>query len=98
MRAAFGSGARKPLIVLQVALSFILLLGTGLLARSLLTLETQNLGYDRQNILIVHTDPHLAGYQKEGTVSALPRHRRAPESNSRCTFRKLGKVHTRERQ
>ena len=61
----FRFGSAQTLIVAQVALSFILLLGTGLLARSLLTLETQNLGYDRQNILIVHTDPHLAGYRKE---------------------------------
>jgi len=68
VRSADFRGARfgnaHGLIVLQVALSFVLLLGAGLLARSLAALEFQNVGFERKNILVVHVDPHVAGYQK----------------------------------
>jgi predicted permease len=59
-----GSASARGLIVLQVALSFVLLLGAGLLARSLAALKFQHVGFERKNILIVHIDPHMAGYQK----------------------------------
>lgn len=57
----FGSG--HILIVLQVALSLVLLLGAGLLAHSLLALEHQEIGFTRDHILILQTDASLAGYQ-----------------------------------
>jgi predicted permease len=53
------------LIALQVALSLILLLGAGLLIHSLLALERQNVGFRRENILLVRTDASLAGYQAD---------------------------------
>jgi hypothetical protein len=65
--AEFGNsrlGSARGLIVLQVSLSFVLLLGAGLLARSLAALEFQNVGFQRKSVLVVHIDPHLAGYQK----------------------------------
>ncbi|HXJ40606.1 MAG TPA: ABC transporter permease, partial [Bryobacteraceae bacterium] len=55
--------SQHALIVLQVALSLILLLGAGLLVHSLLALEHQNVGFSRENILVVRTDASLAGYQ-----------------------------------
>jgi predicted permease len=54
---------QHALIVLQVALSLILLLSAGLLVHSLISLERQNLGFRRENILLVRTDASLAGYQ-----------------------------------
>lgn len=57
-------GAAQALIALQVALSLILLLGAGLLAHSLLALEGQNIGFRRDNVLVIRTDASLAGYKK----------------------------------
>jgi predicted permease len=50
-------------LVLQVALSAVLLVGAGLLTHSLLNLEYQSFGYARDNLLLVWTEPMLAGYQ-----------------------------------
>ena len=55
------SGLMRGLIVLQVSLSMILLTGAGLLARSLVNLENQNLGFNRDHVLLVEVDPRLAG-------------------------------------
>ena len=53
---------RRSLVVVQVALSLILLTGAGLLARSLGNLESQALGFDPENRVIVRIDtPPLAG-------------------------------------
>ncbi len=57
-------GAGHALIALQVALCLILLLGAGLLAHSLLALERQNVGFERDNVLIINTDASLAGYRE----------------------------------
>jgi len=51
------------LVVLQVSLSSVLLVGAGLLTHSLLALDHQNLGFNRDNLLLVTTDPRLAGYR-----------------------------------
>jgi len=47
-----GSTARRALVVSQVALSLFLLLGTGLLVRSLQNLRGQDTGYDSENVLM----------------------------------------------
>jgi predicted permease len=60
-----GSLARRSLVVLQVALSAILLIGGGLLTRSLRNLEEQEFGFEPQGRLIVRIDPGLAGYTPE---------------------------------
>jgi predicted permease len=62
---ATASLARRSLIVLQVALSTILLIGAAVLTRSLRNLEEQNFGFERQGLLIVRIDPALAGYTPE---------------------------------
>lgn len=53
----------QGLIVMQIALSFCLLIGAGLLTRSFVALEDQDLGFTRNHILLIRTDADLAGYQ-----------------------------------
>ena len=50
------------LVVAQVALSIVVLIGAGLLVRTLRNLHGINPGFDPQNILLFGIDPHLAGY------------------------------------
>jgi predicted permease len=58
-----GSNApQKFLIVLQAALSLVLLAGAGLLTESLHNLEHQQFGFETEGRLIVKVDPALAGY------------------------------------
>lgn len=57
-------GSAQALIIVQVALSFVLLLGAGLLAHSLAALDFQDVGFKREHVLLIQTDPRLAGYQK----------------------------------
>jgi predicted permease len=56
---------QKSLIVLQAALSLVLLAGAGLLSESLRNLERQNFGFETQGRMIVKIDPSLAGYATE---------------------------------
>lgn len=51
------------LVVAQVAVSLILLVGAGLFARSLIKLQQENLGFNRDNVLLVSVDMRLAGYK-----------------------------------
>jgi predicted permease len=53
----------RGLVVFQVALSLLLLVGATLLARSLLKLATQDLGFQEDNLLIARIAPRAAGYQ-----------------------------------
>jgi predicted permease len=52
-------------VVLQVALSTVLLIGGGLLTRSLSNLQEQEFGFEPQGRLILRIDPALAGYTPE---------------------------------
>ena len=51
------------LVVLQVGISMVLLTGAGLFARSLMKLQSEDVGFDRNNMLLVDIDPRLAGYK-----------------------------------
>jgi predicted permease len=53
---------QKSLIILQAALSLVLLAGAGLLTESLRNLEHQRFGFETEGRLIVKIDPGLAGY------------------------------------
>jgi macrolide transport system ATP-binding/permease protein len=53
---------QKPLVILQVAFSIVLLIGTGLLTQSLRNLEDQHFGFVTEGRLIVSISPALAGY------------------------------------
>ena len=56
------------LVVAQVALSVIVLVGAGLLVRTLGNLHNLNPGFDTRNVLLFGLDPHLAGYSDEKTA------------------------------
>ncbi len=51
------------LVVMQVGLSMVLLTGAGLFARSLAKLQSEDVGFDRNNLLLVGVDSRLAGYK-----------------------------------
>ncbi len=56
------------LVVAQVALSIIVLIGAGLLVRTLHNLQVLNPGFDTQNILLFGINPTLAGYNDHQTA------------------------------
>ncbi len=56
---------QRSLVVLQVALSVILLIGAGLLTQTLRNLENQRFGFETQGRLMVSVNPALAGYKPE---------------------------------
>ena len=60
-----SSLTRRSLVVLQVALSLVLLAGAGLLAASLNRLQDQRFGFETHGRLIARVDPSLAGYTPE---------------------------------
>jgi predicted permease len=60
-RIRFG----EVLVVLQVALSIVVLVGAGLLVRTLLNLEAINPGFDTQNLLLFGINPKMAGYKDQ---------------------------------
>jgi predicted permease len=51
------------MVVMQVGLSMVLLTGAGLFARSLVKLQNEDVGFDRNNVLLLGIDPRLAGYK-----------------------------------
>jgi predicted permease len=51
----------KLLVVVQVGLSLVLLVGAGLFVRTLRNLKSQDLGFDREHLLLVRTDAAQGG-------------------------------------
>jgi predicted permease len=60
-RIRFGDA----LVVFQVALSIVVLVGAGLLVRTLLNLQAINPGFDTQNLLLFGINPTMAGYKDQ---------------------------------
>lgn len=58
-----GSVPRKILVVLQAALSLVLLCAAGLLTGALHNLEHQHWGFEQESRVVVSFNPRLAGYQ-----------------------------------
>jgi predicted permease len=56
---------QRLLVVMQAAVSLVLLVGAGLMTQSLRNLEKQQFGFDSQSRLIVRLNPALAGYTFE---------------------------------
>ena len=62
-RTKFRPG--KWIVASQVALSLVLLVASGLFLRSLVKLVTMDIGFDRNNVLLVHADLHTAKVTSE---------------------------------
>jgi predicted permease len=76
MTSAVARGRRRvgpggALVVVQVALSMIVLAGAGLVVRSLANLKGINPGFDTSNLLQFGIDPALTGSYKEAEVQNL---------------------------
>ena len=59
------SGLSKGLLVVQVALSALLLVGAGLFIRTLYNLQRIKLGFNPENLLVFRLQPERAGYKEE---------------------------------
>ncbi|MBO0720894.1 MAG: ABC transporter permease [Blastocatellia bacterium] len=66
-RLGFG----KSLVVVQVALSLLLLIGAGLFIRSLVKLKSLDAGFNRKNVLLFSTDPLMIGYREGRRIADL---------------------------
>jgi predicted permease len=71
-RGTGGFGLGKMLVVAQVALSVLLLVGTGMLVRSMQRLQSTDIGLARNELLLVEVDAQRAGY-KDARLLALMR-------------------------
>jgi predicted permease len=60
-RSLFGRG----LVVMQVALSLLLLIGAGLFVRTLVNLQRTDPGFNTKNLLLFNVSPLLNGYRDE---------------------------------
>jgi len=54
----------KSLIVVQVAMSLVLLVGAGLFVRTLRNLQNVDVGFNRENLLLFNVQPGLNGYDR----------------------------------
>ena len=69
--SGFGgrNGPRKALLIVQVAASMMLLIGTGLFVATVGALKKQDLGFDRNRLLLVWTLPGPTGREGAALVS-----------------------------
>jgi predicted permease len=69
-----ASGSRlnlaKGLVIVQVAFSLLLVAGAGLFLRTLWNLQSVNLGYPKENLLLISADGVSAGY-KDAQLTSL---------------------------
>ncbi len=66
-----SSRLRAGLVVVQVALSILLVVGAGLFVKSLRNIRAVDIGYDRDNIIMVNADPASAGFSSLATGEAF---------------------------
>jgi len=55
----------RSLVVAQVSLSLLLLIGAGLLVRTLINLQRVEPGFNEENLLLFNIDPSLLGYKDD---------------------------------
>ncbi len=60
-----GRRLGRALVIVQVALSLVMIFGAGLLVRTLRNLETLDSGFSRDDVLLFGLDPSKAGYKGE---------------------------------
>ena len=63
-----AAGLRKALVVVQVALSLLLLIGSGLFIQSLRNLKELNPGFQTNNLVTFAVEPTLSGYKTDWTL------------------------------
>ena len=70
VRRTTGAVSRlsKALIVVQVALSLLLLIGATLFIRTLYNLQHVNLGFNEENLLLFRLQPEQGGYEDERLI------------------------------
>jgi predicted permease len=71
--ARAGSLPRKALVVLQAALSLVLLTASGLLTAALRNLENQRFGFAQDGRTILNINPRLAGYRSDQLATLYAR-------------------------
>lgn len=64
-RAEARWSLKQALVSLQVALSLVLVIGAGLFVRTLENFNTFDAGFDRDHLVTVDLDTHLAGYSHD---------------------------------
>jgi predicted permease len=65
------SGMRNTLVIVQVALSLVLLTAAGLFLRSLRNASSINIGFKPDNLLVMRVDPRIHNYSPERTMQFL---------------------------
>ncbi|MFN2493623.1 MAG: ABC transporter permease, partial [Pyrinomonadaceae bacterium] len=63
--AASRSFLSRSLVVAQVSISLLLLIGAGLLVRTLVNLQRVDPGFNARNLLLFSVNPNLTGYKEE---------------------------------
>ncbi len=95
-RSSAGVGERyrlgKSLVVVQVAISLVLLVGAGLLARTLANLNDFYPGFNRDKVLLFSVNPTVIGYKEvvplyQHCSTALQRFLAFAPRHSRCINR-----------
>lgn len=61
----------KGLVVLQVAMSVVLLIGAGLFLRTLENLKSVDVGFDSRNLLMFHVNPSLNRYDPDRSAQVF---------------------------
>ena len=67
----FGSAAQKALVIVQAAVSLVLLSTAAMLGQSLRNLEHQNFGFNSSGRYVVTIAPKLSGYKQEQLLPLL---------------------------
>jgi predicted permease len=66
-----GTRLRGSLVVAQIAISLVLLMGAGLLVRTLIALQQMDLGFRPENVLVVHLDLPRVKYPEDRHCQAF---------------------------
>jgi hypothetical protein len=73
VRAGKSSGPGRLLVVLQLALSLVLMVGTGLFVRSLQNLNHHDVDLDRHRVIVVRIEPRGSGTRTPAMAASLDR-------------------------